>query len=803
MPASVFVRSRNCIYLRRASLALGVVLVVAMRFQAQAAAPTPTPTPASVWDGGGTNASFGTAANWASNLLPTFDGTPQITIGTGFVSGTTLTLDGNRSVSSLLINTATAFTIASGTGGSLQLRSGNITRQGVAGMATQTIASNIVLGDPAGAAAYTGIWENSGTNLLNVTGNISEAGGARSITKTGATMLVLSGSNTFSGGLKVDAGTVRVSADVNLGASSSGVTLNGGRLDTTESFTSARSLTITGPGSQIIVASGKVLELSGVVSGNSELTVTSGAGTLILSGSGSNGTGYTAIGGNAVLSLRGTVALGSGYLFLNSGVLELGNGNLTRSLGSGAGQVSMGTSGANGFSAWGADRVVNFGGTGATVTWGSGSFLLSSGSQLLFGSSTANATLDFQNGIDLAGAARTIRVNQGVGSTPEGKISGAIIGAASASGIILDNATGSPGRLLLTNGNNSYAGDTVIKAGSLWLGANATTGTGNTVLGTSTKPVQLGNSTGAYDSSLLAAGPITIGRNIDVVSGNTGTATLGGITADVSTFSGNVILGGELGTNPKNVTLTAAVGGVVTFSGLIADPAGLTSGTSGVVTKAGAGTVTLTNANPYLGGTQVNAGTLLVNNVPTSATSGTGAGAVTVNNAGSLLGGSGSIGGATTINAGAAITGGGDGSVGTLTLRNQVTFTGLSASSLASFVVDLSGATSDRLVITGDLNLASLFDQITFQGSAGTGNYQIATYSGTLFGVFDTVTNLPSGYSLQYNPGEITLAFTPVPEPGTWAAALLVLGAMVYSQRQRFRFATTPSRRTIASERKT
>ena len=62
------------------------------------------------WDGGGANASWGTANNWNPDGLPLFDGSETIRLGTAFTSGTTLTLDGTRNISSLLINTATAFT---------------------------------------------------------------------------------------------------------------------------------------------------------------------------------------------------------------------------------------------------------------------------------------------------------------------------------------------------------------------------------------------------------------------------------------------------------------------------------------------------------------------------------------------------------------------------------------------------------------------------------------------------------------------------------------------------------------------
>src|SRR4051812_31951656 len=131
------------------------------------------------WDGGGTDTSWGTKNNWSGNALPAFDGFDTITLGTGISAGAILTLDGTRYINDLVINTSTAFTISAGTGGTLNLRSGNITRQNVSGI--QTISAGVVLGDPTGAGAYTGTWNIAGTNSLAISGNVTETGGSRSL----------------------------------------------------------------------------------------------------------------------------------------------------------------------------------------------------------------------------------------------------------------------------------------------------------------------------------------------------------------------------------------------------------------------------------------------------------------------------------------------------------------------------------------------------------------------------------------------------------------------------------------------
>jgi len=164
---------------------------------------------------------------------------------------------------------------------------------------------------------------------------------------------------------------------------------------------------------------------------------------------------------------------------------------------------------------------------------------------------------------------------------------------------------------------------------------------------------------------------------------------------------------------------------------------------------------------------------------------------VTVNNSGTVLGGSGFINAGAnnvTINSGATVApGAAPNTVGTLTMiAANVIFTGTSGN-LATLAIDISGATADRLAITGNLNLSTLFDRlvVTELATATLTRYQIVTYTGSLTGIFDTLT-LPSGYSIDYSiPNEIDLVAS-VPEPATWLAAVLVTGAIAWSQRRRF-----------------
>jgi autotransporter-associated beta strand protein len=758
------------------------------------------PLPASAgttWDGGGANASWGTAGNWGG-ALPAFDGTSSITIGSGFTSGSTLTLDGTRYINDLTIATKSAFTIAAGTGGTLNLRSGNITRQDISGNPpepTHTISAGIVLGDPAGVAAYAGTFNIAGSNGLDITGNISEAGGSRGINLTGSSWLRLSGTNSFSGGITVTSGQLIVSSDSNLGASSGGITLNGGTIDCQGSFTSGRAINLTSTGGGIEVDAGYTVELTGVMSGNATFLGGYYGGTLILSGSGSNGTGVTQIWGS-VVSYRGSVGIGTGILEMASnGIVELGNSNLTRPLGNSAGQVWMNVSGSSGFAAWGADRIVNLGGAGATVTWNSGAFILS-GYSLLLGSSTGNATLDFQNGIDLGTLNRTVQVAHGTGTGADGKLSGTIIG--SGGGLIVAK-NGTAGRLLLSNGNNSYSGSTTVQSGELWLSANATSGVGNTVLGSGSSAVQLGIITGADDAALKTAAAVTVGRNISVVTGNTGAMSLGGVTANASTFSGSITLGSTTSAG-HSLTLTAATGGTVTISGVIADFAGIT-GAKGTITKTGSGAVALTNANTYAGGTTVSAGYLFANNTTGS---GTGTGSITVNNSGSTFGGSGIVSGAVSVASAANVSPGATGVGSTAILRTGA----LTLNSGSNFNVDLNSTTVgsgyDQINVTGVVSISGSNIIVTAGSGLTTGqkffvllndgsdlisgnfaqNASVTASNGDIF----TINYLDNGDSGGV-ANDISLTFTAtVPEPATYAAGILSLAIVVWHQRRRWTF---------------
>lgn len=211
--------------------------------------------------------------------------------------------------------------------------------------------------------------------------------------------------------------------------------------------------------------------------------------------------------------------------------------------------------------------------------------------------------------------------------------------------------------------------------------------------------------------------------------------------------------------------------GDINISGNISN--GSTGATVALAMIAG-GTVTLTGTNSYTGSTEVDGGTLLINGNNSAATGG-----VFVYNGGTL-GGTGTTG--SNVNVfGGTITGATATTVGTLTLLGSANFaTGEGGG--GTYLANLSGALSDLLAITGSMILGA-DTTLNIAGPAdGTSTYVLATFASHL-GTFATVTGVPSGYTLVYNPTDLELV--PIPEPATWIGGALALGAIAFARRSR------------------
>ncbi|MET3653824.1 autotransporter outer membrane beta-barrel domain-containing protein [Dyella japonica] len=158
-----------------------------------------------------------------------------------------------------------------------------------------------------------------------------------------------------------------------------------------------------------------------------------------------------------------------------------------------------------------------------------------------------------------------------------------------------------------------------------------------------------------------------------------------------------------------------------TISGAISD-----GGHGFALEKIGAGTLTLTGANSYTGGTLVSTGTLRVNGNQGAATG------LTSVASGATLGGSGTIGGSVVIDNGGILAPGN--SPGTLTINGDLT---LNAGSLINYELGQAnvagGSFNDLASVGGNLVLdGTLNVTVSAGGSFGAGVYRVFGYGGTL-----------------------------------------------------------------------
>ncbi|MBZ9850374.1 autotransporter-associated beta strand repeat-containing protein [Mesorhizobium sp. CA14] len=126
--------------------------------------------------------------------------------------------------------------------------------------------------------------------------------GSAQLVKTDAGTLVLTGTNSYTGGTAINGGTLRISADANLGDAAGGLSFDGGTLNTTASFASDRAVDVLGQGT-ISTDAATTLTLNGALTGSGAFNK-AGDGTLVLTSAGSTFSGSTSV-------QQGTLAAGA------------------------------------------------------------------------------------------------------------------------------------------------------------------------------------------------------------------------------------------------------------------------------------------------------------------------------------------------------------------------------------------------------------------------------------------------------------------------------------------------------------
>jgi autotransporter-associated beta strand protein len=179
-------------------------------------------------------------------------------------------------------------------------------------------------------------------------------GSAASLTADGATgSLTLSGHNTFTGTTTINAGSLTVSADDNLGAPNNVLNINSGSLIATGTFSTARPIALNTGASAIDVTGTNTLTIATAFSGTGSLTKGPQSGTLMLTAPGTLALpNFTIAGGNVSagastrlnVSSAMSIASGASVQFIPSGTTSAGR--LTHHIGAlsivGTGNLDLG-----------------------------------------------------------------------------------------------------------------------------------------------------------------------------------------------------------------------------------------------------------------------------------------------------------------------------------------------------------------------------------------------------------------------------------------------------------------------------
>lgn len=529
-------------------------------------------------------------------------------------------------------------------------------------------SDSVLFGDAAGAAGDPVVTLNTAVSPYTVT--VNSAGHNYTITGSGAIngagslavkngSLVLSTTNTYTGGTVISGGTLQINGSGKLGATSGALTVSGGTLNLGGSVQTNGAVII----GNATIQNGVLTAASFAATNDSAATVSAsfgGSGTLTKTGNGTLTLTASNIFSGNVFARAGTIVLDSGSINIGGSYSSVGLDN---------NDVAVLTLKGTGLFTNNNDfNLGDLGNSAGTLNVQDSALL--SVPNLFVGSANANGST----------AAGT--VNQSGGSifqTSSGIGTFAIGGRTSATG----------------SGIYNLSGGTLTAAGGIRVGG-AGTGILNVSGGTVTalgglNIARLANSTGTVNLD----GGVVVTLNITSSTGINATNNFNGATVKPTT--NNVWISGLTRANVRNGgAILDTLGFTVTNSQVLAHS--IIPGDNvmdGGVTKNGNGTLRLDAANTYTGPTLINNGTLMLGSSGSMANCAT----ITIGSpatlnvsavtggyhlvTGQTLNGAGTLAGATTVDSGAIVQPGFGGiDTSTLTASSGITLAGTAAFTL-------------------------------------------------------------------------------------------------------------------------
>ncbi len=470
------------------------------------------------------------------------------------------------------------------------------------------------------------------SQAITIAGAMSGAGG---VTSSGPGTLLLSGNNTFTGAVNVNAGGVlNIQNSTATGTVAGGVVVaSGSALQMQNNITvGAEALTLNGTGISsdgalrnvsdintwggaitlstnpvILQSDAGLLTLSGAIANGANLLTVQGAGNVTMSGVIGAGAGGVTMSGGGTLTLSGANTY-TGPTSVNSGTLAAGV--ITKAFGNATNVTIANTSGAT-------LDITGFNNTIGSLTGGGasgGAVVLGGGAVLTVGNATSPAAFA---GV-ISGTGGILKVGAGTlslsgGNTYSGSttINVGTISAASSSALGDGSATNT---LIFTGGTLLAAGTisspatrsvTMTNTGIINNNGNSVTIAG--AIGGANGLTSNGAGTLALTGANTYSGATTISAG--TLNANSSAAIGDGSATNTLTFTGGTFQAGGTITSPATRKVTMTNTGIIDNNGDSVTFAGVISGAGGLTENSG-GVIILSGANTYTGPTTINAGTL-------------------------------------------------------------------------------------------------------------------------------------------------------------------------------------------------